>query len=312
MLFVTEREVEDWARAGLRVVEVDGEVTLTPLAAEAAVRLGLEITTRRNPAMPAGTRTVRQRLLNGKQLTGTFIQIPHPVVTEFAGRLGFDLLCLDAEHSAMPGDTIESLIRAADAVSMPSLVRVAGNDPTIIATALDAGAAGVIVPRVNTGPETMRAVSASRYPPQGERGLGPGRAAGYGRDVSACRIDANEHLLVAVQIETQTAVQNLDEIISTPGLDLAFVGPYDLAASLGQEPGSPAMDRVVQDVLAQCREAGLLTGVFTARPEAAQRWFANGVNLVLISSDLGWLEQGAATGLAKLGTNAGSTGGYGG
>lgn len=307
VLIVTERDVLDWARDGKQVVQVTDEVRLTPLAAEAAARLGLEILS--CPAAPPTPReplrqrqqSLRRMLLGGERAVGTFIQTPHPVVSEFVGRLGFDLMCLDAEHSAMTSAQIQSMIQAADVTGARVLVRVAGNDPILIGSALDAGASGVIVPRVNSGDEAATAVQASRYPPAGQRGLGPGRAARYGRDVSVCRTAANDELLVAVQVESRSAVENLDEITSTDGLDLVFVGPVDLASSYGREPGDEEIARLVEAILGRCQLAGRLTGVFAGTLDLTRHWMERQVNLILSASDLMFIELGAAAILDDLG-----------
>ncbi|MBS1880544.1 MAG: 4-hydroxy-2-oxovalerate aldolase, partial [Actinobacteria bacterium] len=179
------------------------------------------------------TDTPRGRMLGGEALTGTFVQSHDPGQCEFLGRLGFDLLCVEAEHSAMGVESVQGLVAAAALAPTAALVRVAGNEPIAIAAALDAGAAGVIVPRVDDAAGAAAAVAATRYPPDGERGLGPSRATGFGADIPAYRARASEDLLLAVQVETGAAVEALDSILDVDGVDMIFVGPGDLGCSLG-------------------------------------------------------------------------------
>ena len=125
-------------------------------------------------------RDFRQKCLRQERVIGTFGAIPHPVAVEVMAATGLDFICIDWEHSQIGRERIEDLIRAADAGGVPAMVRVPGHAPESIAAALDAGAAGVLVPRVSSAAQARAAVMATRYPPQGERGVGPGRAAAYG------------------------------------------------------------------------------------------------------------------------------------
>jgi len=128
--------------------------------------------------------SLRRRLLDGGRVAGLFVQTPHPVVTELLGALGVDVLCLDQEHSAMGPETVHALVGGAALGGVPAIVRVADGTAHHIAAALDAGAAGVLVPRVGSAAAAEAAVRFARYPPAGERGMGPGRASGYGRRIA--------------------------------------------------------------------------------------------------------------------------------
>jgi 4-hydroxy-2-oxoheptanedioate aldolase len=242
----------------------------------------------------------RARMLAGGSLTGTFVQSHDPGQCEFLGRLGFDLLCVEGEHSAMGVERVQSLVAAAALAPIPALVRVAGNDPIAIAAALDAGAAGVIVPRVDDAAGAAAAVAATRYPPVGERGLGPSRATGFGVDIPAYRKRANDSLLLAVQVETGPAVDNLEEILEVDGVDMIFVGPGDLGCSLGiDDPTDPELLGIVESVLRRTRERGRLAGVWAPNPTAAARWREAGAELVILGSDLIWLACGVQAALAE-------------
>jgi 4-hydroxy-2-oxoheptanedioate aldolase len=244
---------------------------------------------------------VRGELEAGRQLVGVFVQSHDPASIEMLGGLGFDCVCIEAEHSAMGPGTIRSLVAAAELTPAAPLVRVAGNDPVLIATALDAGAKGVVVPRVESAAEAAAAVAAARYPPLGSRGIGPGRATAYGLGIAAHLASANAEILLAVQVETRAALADLDAILAVDGVDMIFVGPGDFAASLGiEDPADPDLAAAIASTLRRSKEAGRLTGIFAAEPEAAARRRREGVDLVVLGSDFGWMAAGARGALGAL------------
>lgn len=241
---------------------------------------------------------LRERLGAGETLIGTFIQVPHTVVADFLGQAaGLDFLCLEAEHSAMGEETVQGMVAAAGA-GTPVLVRVEDNAWVPIARALDAGAAGVIAPRVNSAAEARALVGAARYPPAGDRGIGPGRATDYGSNGGPdYRLRANQHVMVGAQIETRRALDDLDGILAVPGIDLIFVGPMDLASSLGLTPGSPELNAVIEDVVARARAAGRAVGIFVVTAGQVGYWVDRGVQLILYGSDLVFMGSGLAAAL---------------
>jgi 4-hydroxy-2-oxoheptanedioate aldolase len=245
------------------------------------------------------------RMAAGEQLVGVFVQLRDPAVCEWLGQLGFDVLCIEAEHSSVTIETLQSLVAASELTPTPAIARVIGNDPLAIARALDTGARGIIVPRVSSGAEAAAAVAATRYPPTGERGLGPSRATGYGANIPAYLAGANDELLLAVQVETAQAVEQLDDLLAVPGVDMLFVGPGDLACSLGLPFGGAEVRAVAGDVIERTHAAGRMTGVWAATPADAAAWRERGVDLVILGSDLMWLQRGVASCLTELrGTGA--------
>lgn len=245
---------------------------------------------------------LKERMLAGETLVGTFIQAPHPAVVEFVAGLGFDFMCLEAEHSAMGTAAIQSLVAAADCASCETLVRIANNEWYLVAGALDAGASGVICPRVNTAAEAETFVRSALYPPVGDRGIGPGRVTSYGYNAGPdYRLRANQRNLVAAQIETRQAMDNLAEIVRIPGLDMVFVGPADLASSLGL-PGmdAPELKEAVEHIFTAAQGAGKITGIFAGNPAAAASWLKLGARLILLASDLMFLAAGAAAAREQL------------
>ena len=173
---------------------------------------------------------LKKRLQGGELLIGTLVGLGHMDVAEILSRVGFDWLFLDAEHSPLSFETMQQMMQVMSTSDCVPLVRPQWNDPVQIKRILDIGAYGVLVPWVNTREEAESAVSACKYPPEGIRGFGPRRAARFDPDYFRT---ANQEILVIVLIETELALSNLDEILSVPGVDACFIGPYDLSCNLG-------------------------------------------------------------------------------
>ena len=173
---------------------------------------------------------LKEKLKKGDSVIGTFVEIGHPDITEWLSRLDFDWILLDAEHGPLGYETLQRMMQSMKGTGCVPIVRPQWNDPVVIKRVLDIGAYGVLIPWVNSRDEAEKAVRACKYPPQGLRGYGPRRAAMLDPDYFNT---ANEQLLIAVQIETQMALDNLDEILSVEGIDACYIGPYDLSCSLG-------------------------------------------------------------------------------
>jgi 4-hydroxy-2-oxoheptanedioate aldolase len=235
-------------------------------------------------------------------MVGTFVSIGHPAIVEILGRSGFDAVCIDSEHAPFSPPRIEELIRAAHSVGVPALVRVSGVGPEI-GRALDSGAAGVVVPMVESAAHAASVVAAVRYPPNGTRGAGPGRATAYGIDFAGYLSRANDEVAAIVQIETRAGVEHVDQILAVAGLDMVFVGPGDLAISLGTAGGSPEHSAAITRVIEAARAADVPVGMFCMTAEAVMQWSALGVTFFLLAGDLALLAQGGAE-LASAGRAA--------
>lgn len=225
-------------------------------------------------------------------MVGTFVNIPHPSSTEILGRAGFKVLCLDSEHSGFELKDIADGIRAAESAGTQPLVRVAGTGHAI-SQVLDAGAAGVIVPRVSSADEARSAASFAHFPPWGERGVGLARAGGYGAD-DRFRTDSERRSYLIVQIETVAGLASLEGICSVEGVDMIMVGPYDLAASMGVELWSKPHLASVKEILSVAQSHGLATCLFVTTPEQMVQFSSLNVDLFLLSADVLILAQGAA------------------
>lgn len=242
----------------------------------------------------------RDQCLAKATLIGTFAAIPHPVAVEVTAAAGVDFLCIDWEHAQIARDAIESLVRAADIHGVPVLIRVPGHRAEDIAAALDSGAKGVLAPRVSDAEQARAVGAACRYPPQGVRGVGPGRAAGYGYRIFDYLKRANAEVVVAVQVETAEGLAHAHEIAAVDGVDLVFVGPGDLSVSIGAlDPGEAGrLDAAIRKILDAAQAAGKSAGIFCGKPADVAKWAGCGASLFILSSDTMALGGGVAAGLA--------------
>jgi 4-hydroxy-2-oxoheptanedioate aldolase len=198
----------------------------------------------------------KQQLQAGTSPVGTWISVGHPSVAEVSASLGFDFLLVDTEHTAMSLETVENMVRAVDAASDTTdvLVRMPWNDSVRIKRVLDTGVDGVMVPMVETAAEARDFVAATRYPPEGSRGIAAGRAADYGLRFEEYVQNVEGSILTIVQVETETGLANAGDIAAVDGVDALFVGPADLSGSLDVF-GQWESDRFV-DALAAVVDAG--------------------------------------------------------
>jgi 2-keto-3-deoxy-L-rhamnonate aldolase RhmA len=167
---------------------------------------------------------------------GSWITLNNPSVAEIMADAGFDWLCVDLEHTITDYTEAQLLIMAIQSKGLKAFVRVGENNARIIKRVLDAGADGIIVPSVNSALEAKKAVDSIKYPPQGKRGVGLARAQAYGFSFDSYRDIKAKEIKLIVQIEHINAIQELDAIIQTDGVDGTFIGPYDLSGSMGK-PG---------------------------------------------------------------------------
>ncbi|WP_158688018.1 MULTISPECIES: HpcH/HpaI aldolase/citrate lyase family protein [Actinomycetes] len=232
---------------------------------------------------------IARRLREGRVLAGVVLKMPAPALAELAGHVGLDLIVLDTEHGPNGADLLEHHIRAADSADIPVLVRVKSNDRTEILAALDAGAAGVIVPHVNNAQEAAAAVRAAHYPPLGDRGFAMSTRAGrYGTNRPERHIgDATERTIVVVQVEDVAAIPHVSEIAATTRLDAVWVGPSDLSMSLGRplQYSHPEVVAAIDEIEAQIKSAHNARLCVIVRKESdARRWRRRGAGIVLFGA----------------------------
>ncbi|NJD02826.1 MAG: hypothetical protein FIA99_09615 [Ruminiclostridium sp.] len=234
-----------------------------------------------------------EKLISGQICAGASITLTDQVVTDVLAD-SVDFLWVDLEHCAMSPEALEGHLLAARGKNVPMLVRVPGGGAHIIKPVLDAGAEGIVVPQIRTADEVREVVGDCRYPPVGKRGLGPRIPTNYFRaDAKEYVQWANKNLFVAVMIETAEALKNIDEIFSVPGLDGIFIGPYDLALSLGIvfDLLHPKVVDAISTIISKARKSGLFVGSgMGADPEYACRMAAHGVQLLQIGCDYQYMQ----------------------
>ena len=237
----------------------------------------------------------KHRLAAGKQQIGLWSHLSSHVSTEIIAGAGFDWVLIDAEHS--PNDVLAVLpqLQACVGGTASPVVRVPWNDTVLIKRYLDIGAQSLLVPYVQNADEAARAVAAMRYPPRGVRGFtGLARSSRFGR-VRDYHARAEEELCLLVQVETAEALGNLEAIAAVDGIDGIFIGPADLAASMGHlgKPGAPEMQDTILSTIRRIRACGKPAGILTADEKLARSYIEAGTTFTAVGSDLGVLARNA-------------------
>lgn len=251
--------------------------------------------------------TLRERLDAAERpLVGLWNDSASPLAAEILAGSGADMVLFDGEHGPIGIESIVSLLQAAAPYPATSIVRVPWNDPVLIKQFLDAGAQNLIVPMVGSAAEAAAAVSAMRYPPRGVRGIGAAlaRSSRWGRVPDYVQ-RAHELVSCVVQIETADGARNAAEIAAVDGVDAVFVGPADLAGSLGF-PGAEAMSAAVLDTIATVRDTGTFVGVNAFVEADADRYLAAGADFVFVGADVSILARGAEAAVRRLAPPASS------
>jgi 2-dehydro-3-deoxyglucarate aldolase len=249
--------------------------------------------------------SLKAKLKKGEIAIGTTISIGHPDIAETLGQLGYDWMLIDTEHAPLEVGTVQLLMQAMRSSPTVPIVRVPWNDMVLIKRALDIGAYGIIVPWVNSKEEAERAVQAIKYPPTGLRGFGPRRASLVDSDYIKT---ADDELILGVQIETQKAIENLDEILSVKGIDAAVIGPADLSFSLGMlmQYDNPTFNAALDKVVAATKRHKVAAGFLAV--DDVERRVKQGFTWLNVQADLSFLKNGGQNALddaRKAAKNAG-------
>lgn len=244
---------------------------------------------------------IKQKFRSGQVSVGSWMSMAHPSIAEILATAGYEWVVVETEHTAIDNSETLRLIMAIEHGGAVPLVRLAWNDPIQCKAVLDSGAAGVIVPMVNTREDAELAVKSAKYPPLGFRGVGLARAQGYGQTFTDYVATANDHTLLIVQIEHKTAVENIEAILDVPGIDGTFIGPYDLSMSMGL-PGQlehPDVIAARERVLAATKARGLAPGIHLVHPDRAAadlpRVIAAGYQFIALGTDILFLGDSART-----------------
>ncbi len=248
----------------------------------------------------------RQLLMSaGSQPTlGTWILSASPIVAEAMGHAGFEWGVIDMEHTPLDMMGVVHLLQAVGNTRMVPLVRVPWNDAVTVKRVLDAGATTLLVPFIQNADEARHAVAATRYPPAGIRGVaGMSRASKFGTTPNYLK-NADQSMGVVVQLETEAAVRALESIAAVDGVDALFIGPSDLAGSMGHtgQPLHPAVVALTTQAVQRCRALGKPIGTQGASADQVVHYRAMGFNYLAVSSDLGLLMRGATSTLQSLRT----------
>lgn len=236
---------------------------------------------------------LRSRLQNGEIAVGIFSKITDPAVAEICGTAGLDFIIIDLEHGPASIETAQNLIRAGELGGAAPIIRVALNAEDQVLRALDIGVHGVQVPQINSQEQAKKLVEYSRFGPMGKRGMCRYvRAAQYTqREAKEYFSSANEEVLVIGHLEGKEGLENIDDILQVDGLDVIFIGPYDLSQSLGI-PGqvdSPVLLEKMQNITEKCKKKDKLVGTFVEDYSLAQKWINAGVTYIAFSVDVGLL-----------------------
>ncbi len=239
--------------------------------------------------------TFRERVRGGELLVGTWVKTPSPMVCEVLGQTPLDMLCLDAEHSPFDRGAIDACLAATRAANMPALVRVpsAAHEHTL--NALDCGATGVVIPHVTSAAMAESVARAAHFGAGGRGYAGSTRAAGYtSKPMGQHLADSAAESTVIAQIEDLEALEAIEEIAAVDSVDCLFIGRIDLTVAMGAD--SPADDKVIAAVERICavgKEAGRAVGMFVGNIDEVPHWVEAGASLFLLSSDHGFMLQGA-------------------
>jgi 2-keto-3-deoxy-L-rhamnonate aldolase RhmA len=250
------------------------------------------------------TTTLRARIRSGAPTLGGWLTFGHSGMAELMANAGYDWVVVDLEHSVTAIDTAAEMIRAIDLSGSSPLVRLTSNNPDQVKRVMDAGAHGIIVPMVNAAAEAERAVASVHYAPQGNRGAGLGRAQGYGARFQEYFAWQKDNPVVIVQIEHVKGVENLEAILSVPGVDGFIVGPYDLSCSMGI-PGQfehADFTAAMKRIRSTGERLGAAAGLHIVEPDVAllEKCLSEGYRLIAYGCDIRFLDVLSRQGVARF------------
>jgi 2-keto-3-deoxy-L-rhamnonate aldolase RhmA len=244
---------------------------------------------------------LKEKLMKGETTYGIWITINSTDIVEALSMLDFDWMLIDMEHAPLTISDVHKIIQIIDEDKVTPIVRVPWNDFVQIKQVLDVGAMGIMVPWINNRKQAEEAVKAIRYPPRGIRGYGPRRASKYGLKLREYLENVEKDLMLIAQIETREAYENINEIIMVEGVDALFIGPYDLATSLGHigNPQHEEVQEVINSILKVCIEKGKPIGIYSSI-ENAEKHRDMGFNIIALGSEINALISLFNKELAKL------------
>jgi 2-keto-3-deoxy-L-rhamnonate aldolase RhmA len=236
---------------------------------------------------------------------GTFVfECGAPSTPRYLKEAGWDYILIDTEHASFNIETVANLLHVSSAADLPTLVRVPETTRSFLSRPLDAGAMGLMIPRVESRAQAEEIVRYTKFPPVGDRGVILGTAHNAYRGVDGKRFlrQANAEILLVMQIETLAGIEHLEEILSVPGLDVALIGPYDLSTSMGipGEVNHPRMVRAIDLFLKGCKRHGVVPGNFVTTVEDGRTWLRRGMRFLIYGADFMLLMEHSRQVLAAL------------
>ena len=240
---------------------------------------------------------ISETLAAGQPSIGSWLNLGSPLAAEVMAAAGFSWLCVDAEHTAYDMESIAHTFRAIEARGAVPIARAWDHDPVTVGRLLDAGAYGIVFPHVSTAEQAQRLSEAMRFPPRGIRSAGTGRCATLGSDY---RSVFNDLVLCIPQIEDMQGIDNAEAIASVKGVDIGFLGPNDLAMSMGVEPGHPEHEEALLRFLGGCQRAGTPCGIPTKDAASTQTRLSQGFRFIDINNDLRILQGAVENILSEL------------
>lgn len=245
---------------------------------------------------------IRGLLNAGKPIINAWLSIPSTYLAEGAGHQGFDSITVDLQHGMLGFETTVGMLQAISATPAVPMVRAPSNAAADIMHLLDAGAYGIICPLISNADDTAKFVAACRYPPAGNRSFGPARGKLYGGTNYFEK--ANDEILAIPMIETAEALENIDEILAVPGVDMIYIGPNDLALDLGERPGADATASRTSDaiahLIARAKSADIPLGIFCNDAETAMSRIREGIDLVTPGNDFAILTNAMQAAVSKI------------
>lgn len=239
--------------------------------------------------MPAPLNHLKHRLSKGETLHGIWLGLADPYCAEIAASSGFDWLLIDGEHAPNDIRSLSAQLAVIEGKGPAALIRLPDDDPAKIKQALDIGAQTILIPMVESVAQAERCLRATRYPPQGFRGVGSALArASRFSGIPDYLATANDQICLILQIETAKGLAALDSILKVPGPDGFFIGPADLAADMGHlgNPSHPEVKSAIKDALARIRAAGKSAGILVTEPALIKEYQAAGANFVGVGIDV--------------------------
>lgn len=249
--------------------------------------------------------SIKKKLQNGELVIGTIIsEVRNPNIAYMLAQCGFEFFIIDNEHGSYNVETISNMVAAARGAGISVIVRIPEIKRESILKPLDSGASGLLVPMVNTAEEAMEVINHAKYPPMGNRGAALRRPHNLYTKVNASEYLklANDNTFIAVQAETTTSIENINEIASVDGVDCIFVGPFDLSISLGI-PGQinhPLEKEAIEKVAAACKKHNKIAGILMFDQELLQQWIDKDFRFTVYSSDITMLADAASKAINEL------------